>query len=89
MNAPVWREETPVGAREHLGPDPSSHERGTVMSTESVTALLNGDRPAGWLQYHDGSWAPVGYDGRVGPAITADDLLAVTCQDLDALKEPD
>ncbi|MFE3796503.1 hypothetical protein [Nocardia tengchongensis] len=57
------------------------------MSIETVTALLNGDRPAGWLQYHDGSWAPVGYDGRVGTAITADDLLAVAHEDLAALEE--
>ncbi|MBF6060471.1 hypothetical protein IU500_06720 [Nocardia terpenica] len=57
------------------------------MSTETVTALLNGDQPAGWLQYHDGSWAPVGYDGGVGPAITADDLLAVAHEDLAALVE--
>ncbi|WP_405484689.1 hypothetical protein [Nocardia sp. NBC_00511] len=52
-----------------------------------MTALLNGDRPAGWLQYHDGSWAPVGHDGRVGPAITTDDLLAVAREDLAALEE--
>ncbi|MEV6139004.1 hypothetical protein AB0L63_23655 [Nocardia sp. NPDC051990] len=57
------------------------------MSTEGVTALLNGDRPAGWLQYHDGSWAPVGHDGRVGPTITTDDLLAVAREDLAALEE--
>ncbi|APA96803.1 hypothetical protein [Nocardia seriolae] len=57
------------------------------MSAEGVTALLNGDRPAGWLQYHDGSWAPVGYDGKVGTAITADDLLAVAREDLAALEE--
>ncbi|WP_459961609.1 hypothetical protein [Nocardia sp. IFM 10818] len=57
------------------------------MSAEGVAALLNGDRPAGWLQYHDGSWAPVGHDGRVGPPITTDDLLAVARDDLATLEE--
>ncbi|AYF76516.1 hypothetical protein D7D52_24880 [Nocardia yunnanensis] len=49
-------------------------------------AVLNDERPRAWLQYQDGSWAPVAEDGRVGPAITAEDLLAVTQQDLDALE---
>ncbi|MGW4123639.1 hypothetical protein [Nocardia sp. NPDC004711] len=56
------------------------------MSVEGVLALLNGDRPAGWLQYLDGSWAPVGHDGWIGPPITAADLLEVASHDLAALE---
>ncbi|MEC3953623.1 hypothetical protein VMT65_11320 [Nocardia sp. CDC153] len=50
------------------------------MSIEGVLALLNDERPAAWLQYADGSWAPVAEDGWVGPPITAEDLLAVAQQ---------
>ncbi|AYF76942.1 hypothetical protein D7D52_27605 [Nocardia yunnanensis] len=48
-------------------------------------AVLN-ERPRAWLQYDDGSWAPVAEDGRVGQSITVEDLLAVARQDLDALE---
>ncbi|MFE3196282.1 hypothetical protein ACFXHA_45305 [Nocardia sp. NPDC059240] len=57
------------------------------MSAEGVLALLSGDRPAGWLQYLDGSWAPVAEDGRVGPPITAEDLIEVAQRDLSELVE--
>ncbi|WP_162958594.1 hypothetical protein [Nocardia yunnanensis] len=57
------------------------------MSAEGTAALPNEGRPAGWLQYDDGSWAPVGYDGRVGPPITAHDLFAVARDDLAALEK--
>ncbi|BAW09255.1 hypothetical protein [Nocardia seriolae] len=51
-----------------------------------MLAILNGERPVAWLQYEDGSWAPVAEDGWVGPSITVEDLLAVARQDLDALE---
>ncbi|MGW2666109.1 hypothetical protein ACWCW7_34580 [Nocardia tengchongensis] len=56
------------------------------MSAEDVLALLNEDRPAGWLQYQDGSWAPVGQDGWVGPPIKAADLIEVARRDFAALE---
>ncbi|MFE3256663.1 hypothetical protein ACFXPS_28355 [Nocardia sp. NPDC059091] len=56
------------------------------MSIRGVLAGLNGEQPRAWLQYEDGSWAPVAKDGWVGPSITADDLRAVAQQDLDELE---
>ncbi|MVU76019.1 hypothetical protein GPX89_02025 [Nocardia sp. ET3-3] len=49
-------------------------------------AALNDERPRAWLQYEDGSWAPVAEDGWIGPSITVEDLLTVARQDLDALE---
>lgn len=56
------------------------------MSVQEVLAVLNDERPAAWLQYQDGSWAPVAEDGWVGPSITVEDLRAVAEQDPDALE---
>ncbi|GAB2532283.1 hypothetical protein [Nocardia heshunensis] len=56
------------------------------MSIQGVLAVLNGERPAAWLQYEDGSWAPVAEDGWIGPPITVEDLLTVARHDLDALE---
>ncbi|MFE2959486.1 hypothetical protein [Nocardia tengchongensis] len=56
------------------------------MSIEDVLALLDEGVPAGWVCFQDGSWAPVGPDGRVGPPITPIDLLAAAHQDLAALQ---
>lgn len=56
------------------------------MSIQDLLAVLNDERPAAWLQYGDGSWAPVAEDGWVGPSITVEDLLTVARQDLNALE---
>ncbi|MFD7844544.1 hypothetical protein ACFV4K_16600 [Nocardia sp. NPDC059764] len=56
------------------------------MSIMDVLALLAEERPAGWVGYKDGSWAPLGRDGWVGPAITATDLIEVARHDLAVLE---
>lgn len=56
------------------------------MSVDDVLPLLDEDRPVGWVQYRDGSWAPVASDGWVGPPITAVELLQATHRDLAALE---
>ncbi|MEV0465491.1 hypothetical protein AB0I30_10170 [Nocardia tengchongensis] len=47
------------------------------MSADDVRALLNVDRPAGWVQYQDGSWARIASDGWAGPPITTANLLGL------------
>lgn len=56
------------------------------MSIRGLLAALNDERPRAWLQYEDGSWAPVAEDGWIGPSITVEDLLTVARQGLDALE---
>ncbi|MFE5284427.1 hypothetical protein ACFRAQ_05585 [Nocardia sp. NPDC056611] len=56
------------------------------MSVDDILPLLDEDRPVGWVQYRDGSWAPVTSDGWVGPPITAVELLQATHRDLAALE---
>ncbi|MEU1210849.1 hypothetical protein [Nocardia sp. NPDC005825] len=56
------------------------------MSIMDVLALLAEERAAGWVGYKDGSWAPLCRDGRVGPAITAADLIVVARHDLAVLE---
>lgn len=57
------------------------------MNVDDVLALFGEERPARWLQYHDGSWAPVWQDGWVGEPFTIADLLQVV-HDPAALEEP-
>lgn len=56
------------------------------MTVEGLLALLGGELPAGWLQYADGSWCPVGRDGRVGMPITVGELLGMRALDVDELE---
>lgn len=56
------------------------------MSVDDALALLGEQRPAWWLQYEDGSWAPVWEDGRIGAAFTIPDLLQIARHDLMALE---
>ncbi|MFE3190653.1 hypothetical protein ACFXHA_16695 [Nocardia sp. NPDC059240] len=42
------------------------------MSIQGLLAALNDERPRAWLQYEDGSWAPVAEDGWIGPSITVE-----------------
>ncbi|MFE3795690.1 hypothetical protein [Nocardia tengchongensis] len=56
------------------------------MFIEDVLALLDEDRPAGWVSYEDGSWSPISPGGRVEPPITAGDLIEAARRDLAALE---
>lgn len=55
------------------------------MNIEGFLALLGEEPPTGWLQYADGSWCPVGRDGRVGMPITVGELLGMRGHGLDEL----
>ncbi|MFE3756535.1 hypothetical protein ACFXO9_19725 [Nocardia tengchongensis] len=44
------------------------------MDLDQTLALLSIEQPARWLQYRDGSWAPVWESGLVGDSFTAAEL---------------
>lgn len=52
------------------------------MSLRTVLATLREERPAHWLQYRDGSWAPVWTDGRVGECVGIPELLGASSDEL-------
>ncbi|MRH91576.1 hypothetical protein GFY24_29750 [Nocardia sp. SYP-A9097] len=47
------------------------------MDLADTLALLSIEQPARWLQYRDGSWAPVWENGRVGTSFTHTELHAI------------
>ncbi|GAB4587388.1 hypothetical protein Ntsu_52200 [Nocardia sp. IFM 10818] len=44
------------------------------MDIADALALIGEEQPAGWVQYHDGSWAPVWRNGQLGPSFTISEL---------------
>ncbi len=58
------------------------------MNSDDVRALIGDERPAGWVQYHDGSWAPVWQDGRIGPSLTISQLINLAADDRELVAEP-
>ncbi|MFC9997946.1 hypothetical protein [Nocardia sp. NPDC127526] len=50
------------------------------MDIDDASALIGEERPAGWIQYHDGSWAPVWPDGQVGPPFTIPELIQLATE---------
>ncbi|WP_330179963.1 hypothetical protein OHB26_26530 [Nocardia sp. NBC_01503] len=50
-------------------------------------ALIGDERPTGWIQYRDGSWAPVWRDGRVGPSFRISALVRLAADDISVLDE--
>ncbi|MGI5221194.1 hypothetical protein [Nocardia sp. CA-290969] len=57
------------------------------MSLRIVLGMLREEQPAHWLQYRDGSWAPVWTDGRVGECIAIPELLGASIEELAVLVE--
>ncbi|WP_280399221.1 hypothetical protein [Nocardia carnea] len=57
------------------------------MSLRIVLGMLREEQPAHWLQYRDGSWAPVWSDGRVGECIGVPELLGASLEELAVLVE--
>ncbi|MFE3988280.1 hypothetical protein ACFXPR_27660 [Nocardia tengchongensis] len=51
------------------------------MDLEETLALLSIEHPARWLQYRDGSWAPVWENGLIGDSFTAAELRALAPAD--------
>ncbi|MFC9996396.1 hypothetical protein [Nocardia sp. NPDC127526] len=56
------------------------------MEADDALALIGGERAAGWLQYHDGSWAPVWRDGRIGSPFTFAELIELAVDDVAAFE---
>ncbi|WP_306359559.1 hypothetical protein [Nocardia sp. CC227C] len=52
------------------------------MDIDDAVVLIGEDRPGGWVQYHDGSWAPVWRDGLVGPPFTIAELIRLAGADV-------
>ncbi|MFI5720819.1 hypothetical protein [Nocardia sp. NPDC051750] len=57
------------------------------MSLRTVLGMLREEQPAHWLQYRDGSWAPVWTDGRVGECLGIPELLGASSEELALLVE--
>ncbi|MFD7848248.1 hypothetical protein ACFV4K_35680 [Nocardia sp. NPDC059764] len=50
------------------------HTEVDPVDLEQTLALLSIEQPARWLQYRDGTWAPVWENGLVGDSFTAVEL---------------
>ncbi|NNH70265.1 hypothetical protein HLB23_10385 [Nocardia uniformis] len=55
------------------------------MDIDDALALIGEERPAWWIQYRDGAWAPVWRDGQVGPSFTISQLIQLATDDIAAL----
>lgn len=55
------------------------------MDVDDALALIGEERPACWIQYHDGSWAPVWRDGHVGPSFTISQLIQLAADEIAVL----
>ncbi|GAB4583424.1 hypothetical protein [Nocardia sp. IFM 10818] len=58
------------------------------MDIDDASALIGEERPAGWIQYRDGSWAPVWPDGQVGPPFTIPELIQLATETTDITVAP-
>ncbi|GAB4583957.1 hypothetical protein [Nocardia sp. IFM 10818] len=52
------------------------------MDIADALVLIGEERPVGWVQSRDGSWAPVWQDGRIGPSFTISELIDLATDDI-------